>query len=128
MKHTLILETLPTRLNRLYQPVLRAGRPTIIKTKEGKDAEKTVRMECVRQGVKKPFTGFVSLYIDMDLTGTRGADIDAYQKLLQDSLEGYAYVNDSQIIDLRVRKHFNQAKARLVVSVQQISEEEAYAE
>lgn len=41
-------------------------------------------------------------------------------KLLFDSLNGYAYKDDEQIVDLRIRKHRNQNEDKLIIKIEEV--------
>ena len=47
-------------------------------------------------------------------------DIDGMLKLLFDSLNGYAYKDDEQIVDLRIRKHRNQSEDKLIIKIEEV--------
>ena len=102
MKNILVINSIPTLLNKLYIPIIRNNKPTIIKNKDCKDFIMLVQMESIRQKIKV-LEGPIYFYCDIDTN--RKFDIDAVLKLLLDSLEGIAYKNDNQILDLRIRKH-----------------------
>ena len=41
-------------------------------------------------------------------------------KLLFDSLNGHAYKDDEQIVDLRIRKHRNQSEDKLIIKIEEV--------
>ncbi len=47
----------------------------------------------------------------------KSGDIDSYQKGLLDSLQGYAYLNDKQIIELHIYRHDDKYNPRVEVEV-----------
>ena len=48
MKNLLILKSIPTLLNRLYVPIIRNAKPSIMKSKDGKESTKLIQMEAMR--------------------------------------------------------------------------------
>lgn len=119
MQNILILKTIPTLLNKLYQPIIRNGKPSIIKNKQSKDFIKIVQYEAIRQKIK-PIDGYVSFKCDILIKDRNNYDIDSVIKLLFDSLNGVAYKDDKYIIDLRVRKHLNAEYDGLNILIEKI--------
>lgn len=58
--------------------------------------------------------------MDILICKRKDYDIDALLKLLFDSLNGLAYKDDKQIVDLRVRKHLNQSEDKLIIKIEDI--------
>jgi len=112
-------------LNQLYKPVPNksTGKCTLIMTKDGKECKKLIQLEVLRQKQKKLLAGDILLYIDIIKKGKQSPDIDALLKLLQDSLEGYCYKNDKQIVDLRVRKHLNSGYDEVNLMIKEIKKD-----
>ena len=53
--------------------------------------------------------------MDILICKRKDYDIDAF-----DSLNGLAYKDDKQIVDLRVRKHLNQNEDKLIIKIEDI--------
>lgn len=120
-KNLLVLKSIPTLLNRLYQPTIRNGSPSIRKSKDGKESTKFIQMEAIRQKANKMLTGDLSMKIDFCIKkGKREPDIDAVLKLLMDSLEDVMYKNDKSIKFLQVAKHLDQDESELVILVEEL--------
>lgn len=117
---TLELELIPTLLNNLYTPIVKPnGRAGMIKSKDAKEFTKYVQMKCLQQKVK-PISGDVLFYMDILICKRKNYDIDAVLKLLFDSFNGYAYKDDMQIVDMRVRKHYGAEKDALVIKIEEV--------
>jgi len=113
---------IPTLLNDLYIPVIKpTGNAGLIKNKEAKEYSKLVHIYCIKQKVKL-LTGKLSFKMDILIKDRKDYDIDAVQKLLFDSLEGIAYKNDRNIIELIVRKHLKSEKDGLIIEISQLSQ------
>lgn len=114
------LNHIPTLLNNLYIPIVKPnGKPSIIKNKEAKEFTKYVHFKCLQQKVK-PIETDVSFYMDILICKRKNYDIDGLLKLLFDSFNTFAYKDDKQIVDLRVRKHLNQTEDKLIIKIEEI--------
>ncbi|TLP41051.1 RusA family crossover junction endodeoxyribonuclease [Arcobacter arenosus] len=123
MKNLLILKTIPILLNKLYQPIIRNGRPSIIKNKKAKEFIQLVQMEAIRQKIKK-IDGEVSFKCDVLIKDRKNYDIDSVIKLLFDSLNGIAYKDDKFIVELIVRKHTNAEFDGLNILIEEVDNEQ----
>ena len=110
----------PTPLNRLYTPIVRGGRPSIILSKQARESKKLVQMEVLRQKQNKILKGSLSFKMDVIVSKVKSPDIDGLLKMLLDSFEGLCYTNDKQINELIVRKHLNQGYDEIVISVEKL--------
>lgn len=116
---TIKLTTIPTLLNRLYTPIVKNGKPSIVKSKEAREFKKYVQMECLRQKVKQK-KGKVYFHMDILISKRKNYDIDATLKLLFDSLNKIAYEDDKDIIELIVRKHTDEKEDALIIKIENI--------
>jgi Holliday junction resolvase RusA-like endonuclease len=82
---------------------------------KGKKFKQAVRDICEARGVT-PFDGWVKVTLAAYF-GRRGNDCDNISKLLLDSLQGYCFVNDSQITQLHILKFLDHDNPRVEVSV-----------
>ena len=110
---------MPVLLNRLYIPIIKDGKPSIVKNKNSKEFVNYIKALCIKQRVK-PLNKEISFYMDVLICKRKEYDIDALLKLLFDSLNGLAYKDDKQIIDLRVRKHLNQKEDKLIIKIEEV--------
>ena len=117
----MILEVkiLPTLLNRLYVPIIKNGKPSIIKNPKTKEFTKYINDICLINRVK-PFKKDISFYMDILISKRNNYDIDGLLKLLFDSLNGLAYIDDKQIVDLRVRKNLNETEDKLIIKIEEV--------
>ena len=58
--------------------------------------------------------------MDILISKRNNYDIDGLLKLLFDSLNGLAYIDDKQIVDLRVRKHLNEIEDKLIIKIEEV--------
>ena len=113
------IKILPTLLNRLYVPIIKNGKPSIIKNPKTKEFTKYINDICLINRVK-PFKKDISFYMDILISKRNNYDIDGLLKLLFDSLNGLAYIDDKQIVDLRVRKHLNETEDKLIIKIEEV--------
>lgn len=86
-------------------------------------AEDVVRGYCLtkmRREGRKPFQGPVQLIVTFIRATHRAVDIDNLMKLVQDSLNGVAYVDDSQIVDMRGVKSVEEGHGRTIVLLREL--------
>ena len=110
----------PILLNKLYQPICRKGRPSIIKNKSAKEYGRIVKILCIKQGVEL-IKGKVSVHIDILIKDRRDFDIDGILKVILDVLQKVAYSDDKHILELIVRKHLEAEKDGLVIEINKIN-------
>ena len=113
------IKIIPTLLNRLYIPIIKNGKPTIIKNPKSKEFTSYINDICLINRVK-PFKKDISFYMDILISKRNNYDIDGLLKLLFDSLNGLAYIDDKQIVDLRVRKHLNETEDKLIIKIEEV--------
>lgn len=68
--------------------------------------------------IKKPYETPIKLLIDI-YSRTR-ADIDNLAKSIMDGLNGVAYIDDRQVIDLRIRKFNQVGKEKIIINLEEI--------
>ena len=69
-------------------------------------------------GIRNPYQGAVRLEIVLWLPDRRRRDVDNCAKSICDALNGIAYLDDSQIIELTVRRGVDRVRPRAVVRVE----------
>lgn len=73
-----------------------------------------------RQTNMRPYTGDVALYVHVYRQQARG-DLDNYAKVLCDSLNGAAYNDDSQVVELHMYRHDDKRNPRVEVEIRSIA-------
>ncbi len=120
MKNIIQLDAIPVLLNNLYKPIIKAGKPALIKNPEANEFKRIAQM-VARHQRSQVLSGDLSFQMDILINSRRNYDIDAPIKLLFDSLEGIAYKNDNQIMELIIRKHLKADRDGLVMKIEQLS-------
>ena len=121
----IVIKQIPVSLNRLYQPICKRkadGKvyPSIIKSADAKKFTTIVHMEAMKQKCINIIDADVKMMVDFCYKGKRSRDIDNVLKLLLDSLNGVMYKDDSQIVELTIRKHKDQVEDEIVVMVEEV--------
>jgi crossover junction endodeoxyribonuclease RusA len=69
----------------------------------------------------RPFAGPVAVYLHV-YRARKAGDLDNSAKVLLDALQGVAYNDDAQIVELHLYRHDDKANPRVEVEVRKISE------
>ena len=80
--------------------------------------EEAVGVAARAAGVCQPYEGAVRLLIDLWLPDRRRRDVDNCAKSICDALNGIAYEDDSQIVELIIRRHIDRERPRAEVIVE----------
>lgn len=106
---------IPPSMNAMYR--VWKNRP--YKTKETRDFQSMIK-EAFKGSKIKPFVGCVKVDIKVYVKDKRKRDNDNWAKPLLDALQGLAYINDCDILDLRIRKIPEAEKSRTVIVISKI--------
>jgi Holliday junction resolvase RusA-like endonuclease len=83
-----------------------------------RDYEEAVGIAARGSGAREPLKGAVRLSIDLWLPDRRRRDVDNCAKSICDALNGIAYQDDSQIVELIVRRHVDRERPRAEVIIE----------
>ena len=118
----------PTPLNRLYTPICKGGRPSIILSAESRKTKKIIQIEILRQKQNKMLSGALVMNIDFCIAKKKKEpDIECILKQLLDLMEGFCYYDDRQIVSLCINKHTEQEEDKVILSIEELKDEEANA-
>ena len=109
---TLIFKTKPVGVNKRY--TISRGRNIL--SKEYREAKETMQWEAKSQWQGEPLDEDLTVNILLYL-GSNRTDIDAYIKIILDTLTDIAYEDDKQVTELSVVKMFDKENPRVVVQV-----------
>lgn len=112
MVHIIIPGTPPTT-NTLYR---RHGH-IIYMTKEGKDYKEMCQWEIKSKYKDKPRKEDVSVIIEFYFKDSKRRDLDNFLKIILDSFTGFLWEDDSQIIELVLRKFIDKKNPRVEISI-----------
>ncbi len=121
----LILKGNPLSTNQVYRSANRGGRCITYMSKKGKDLKYSYQWQARSQLFKAvdfplPNTGDLELTVDLYFGTKRRVDVDNYNKILLDSLEGICYEDDTQIQKLIITKHYDKNNARIEVEIKEM--------
>lgn len=102
---------LPPSANRMYRAVRGRG---VILSAEGRQYKEVCALAAVAQIGTDPMEGNLVLHADFHMS--RG-DLDNRLKALGDALQGSAYFNDSQIVEIHAKRHHTKAMHRVEVTI-----------
>lgn len=105
------------------------GRPRIFRghgvtPKRTRDAEKSLREFAawrMRGEGLDPFAGPLRVRLSFSRATARRCDLDNLAKLVLDALNGIAFVDDSQIVELVATKDVDRTHPRTVVEVEEVA-------
>ncbi|MCK4554887.1 RusA family crossover junction endodeoxyribonuclease [Candidatus Parcubacteria bacterium] len=86
-------------------------------TNEGKDLKELYQLEARKQYKGKVILGDVILEVILFFKDKRRRDVDNYNKLVLDSLEGVVYEDDKQIQKLTVEKRISAEDPRVEIKI-----------
>ena len=108
------LHTMPLGTNNLYA---HRGRFRFLTTK-AKLNKAAMAREARMQFAGPPMEGPLEVLVQLYWPTKANHDVDNIKALL-DALTGILWVDDGQIVDLRVRKHYDKGNAHLTLQVSQ---------
>lgn len=101
-------------LNRYY----RKYRNAMVLSADAKVYKAQVGDICRAAGIQ-PLEGEVR-FVARVYRQRKAGDLDSYLKGLWDALQGYAYLNDKQIVDLHITRHDDKHNPRVEVEISNI--------
>lgn len=110
------LRPLPPSVNHMYSRG-RGGR--MFKTQEAKDIQDEYGWQCKEQ-TRDFYIGPISVEIIAYFADNRRRDADNLAKVTLDSLTNILWEDDSQILDLTIRKRFDKLNPRLDLIIKDI--------
>lgn len=105
----------PPSANRYW----RMGNNRIYRSDEAVNYRAYVELLCNTAGLQ-PLDGNVALHVDVYRPAKRG-DLDNFLKVLGDCLQGYAYHNDAQIVEIHARRYDDPRNPRVEITVEAIA-------
>lgn len=86
-------------------------------SKKWKDTKSALALETRTQAKFTPMTGTLAVNLMFYFGDKRKRDIDAYIKIILDSMEGIVYENDSQVTELHCFKDIDIKNPRTVIQI-----------
>lgn len=110
---TITLLTKPIPVNQKFSVI--GGRMFL--SKKYREVKEAMEWEVKGQWHGEPLSGDVVLNVLFYYGDSRKRDIDAYLKILLDSMSGIVYEDDSQINEMHVFKEVDKDTPRIVIQV-----------
>lgn len=117
MKDKIILLGSPLSTNNIYKSTCRGRFASVYMSKEGKELKESYTSQAKEQFNKKPHDGELEVTVNLYHGTHRRSDIDNFNKILFDSLTGILWVDDSQIVVLTTRKHYDKSNPRIELEI-----------
>ena len=117
---TIVLSGNPLSNQTIYKASCRGGRPRLYMTPKGKDRKLQYQLEAKSQYKGKLLEGDLKMEVGLFFWDARRRDIDNFNKLTLDSLEGILYSDDKQITELIIKKQIDRKNPRVEISVKSI--------
>ena len=112
----------PPSVNKIYAPIVIKGRPRLMKTKDHAEymgaVGNAVRVARVLDPLtdQLPFLGPVKVEIEI-FRPLKSGDLDNRLKAILDGLNGEAWMDDDQVIELHARRSDDKENPRAIVTV-----------
>lgn len=117
MKDKIVLLGEPKSTNNIYKSTCRGRFASVYMSKEGKDLKESYTLQAINQFKKKPHECELEVTVNLYHGTHRRSDIDNFNKILFDSLTGLVWVDDSQIVVLTTRKHYDKNNPRIEIEI-----------
>jgi crossover junction endodeoxyribonuclease RusA len=105
----------PPSVNKYWRHVVMGKRSATLLSREARDFKAVVALICEVDGMR-PFNGLVRVEVDAYRPRKIG-DLDGVLKGCLDSLKGYAFVDDNQVVEIVARRFDDKYRPRLEVTV-----------
>ena len=105
--------------NHIYKARCFNNHPSVYLSKEGKDIKEDYIRQLKKQYKGEVQQGDIRLSVVFFHGDKRKRDLDNYQKLVWDSCNGILFEDDSQIVELYLRKAYDKEDPRVCIEILQ---------
>jgi len=113
----IVLPGNPKSTNGIYKTTCRNGYATLYMTNEGKALKEAYQWEAKTRWKRPLFDGEIEIRVRLYFKTNRKHDIDNYNKLWMDALNGIVYKDDNQIKKLTIEKFKDKENQRIEISL-----------
>lgn len=113
----IVLPGNPLSTQHIYRSTTSGGFNRTYMTKQGTDRKQEYIIEAKQQWKKQPLENSLSVAVDFYFGDKRKRDIDNFNKLWMDALEGIVYKNDCQIEELVIKKDYDKENPRIEINI-----------
>ncbi len=115
----IILKGNPISTNQLYRSANRGGRCIRYMTKKGKERKENYRATARLMYGGEPYDCDLMMTVVIFFGDKRRRDIDNYNKVVLDSLEGICYNDDKQIQTMFITKAYDKEDPRIEILIEE---------
>ena len=113
----IILSGNPLSTQLIYRSACRGKFPVRYMIKEGKELKELYQSEARKQYKGKVMSADCDMEMTLFFKDKRRRDVDNYNKLVLDALEGIVYEDDKQIQKLTVIKNYSKENPRIEINI-----------
>jgi Holliday junction resolvase RusA-like endonuclease len=114
--NTIVLSGEPRSTQHIYRYACCGRVPTMHMTAEGKALKEQYQWEARAQWRGPRLEGDISVSVTFYFATKRKRDLDNQNKLVLDALTGIVYGDDSQVAELNLRRAYDSARPRIVIT------------
>lgn len=118
MKLTLVGN--PRSTQTCYRHACRGGFPSVYMSKVCKDLKEDYQWQVRGQYKGAVTTSPLSIKMVIYFGTKRKADIDNFNKLIFDAMTGIVYEDDSQIVELNIKKSYDKEAPRIELDIKEL--------
>lgn len=116
----IILKGEPKSTQSIYKTACRGGFPSLYMSAQGKAIKEDYYYQTKNQYKRKPLTKNLGVSYDIYFGTKRKCDLDNFNKLVGDALNGIVWEDDSQIYELNIRKFYDKENPRVEIFVDEL--------
>lgn len=116
---SLEIEEIPPTVNNVWRHTFKGGFVRVYTTKEGKEFTRRLSQK-VPKSLFLPYLGDLRAVIHLTFPTKRKCDVDNYNKVVLDALNGKVYNDDSQITELHVYKSYEKNKPKTEILIERL--------
>jgi Holliday junction resolvase RusA-like endonuclease len=110
----------PKSTNSIYKSACRGNFPSVYMSHEGRKLKDSYIEQASEQFKKEPYDCDVDVTVNLYHGTHRKSDIDNFNKILFDSLTGIVWVDDSQVVVLTIKKHYDKSNPRIEIQINEL--------
>lgn len=119
----IILSGNPLSTQHIYRYTCIGRFPRLYMSRKGKQVKEQYQLEVKNQYKGKVIQGDCDMEITLFFKDKRRRDVDNYNKLVLDALEGIVFQDDSQIQKLTIIKNYSKEDPRIEIKIWQLNQQ-----
>ena len=110
----------PLSTNHIYKHTCRGNFSSVYMSADGKELKADYIKQLAKQWKQEPIKTELSVSYVLYFGDKRKRDIDNHLKIIQDSLSGIVFEDDSQIKEMYVRKEYDKELPRVDIEIMEL--------